>query len=212
MHRARSTRNRAAASATPTTTGRSTRISRQNSRCARCVPEMAEDRTDSGANLSEFVGHEEEGLVIEAGELGAQPRGVVLLLNVDDLFDGGDGLERNVVVVTVFEDDEAAADVLQEEIESEIAVGHGGDGVNGIGIAATNEITEFLIDDVDFLAVVEFGGEVSYPFADDFADATELFVAIGVGAFAFENHFATLEHGAFRDEDDGVAAGIFAAG
>src|SRR5713101_8553678 len=161
--------------------------------------------------LGHFIGHEEEGLVIKAGELGAQSRGVVLLLDVDDLFGGGDGLEGNVVVVTVFEDDETAADVFQEEIESEIAVGHGGDGVNGIGIAAADEIAELLVDDVDCFTVVEFGGEVSYLLADDVADAAELFVAVGVGAFAFEDHLAAFKHGAFGDEDDGVAAGILAA-
>src|SRR5712692_11568778 len=137
-------------------------MSRLISLFPRCAPEVAEDRTDRGANLSHYVGHEEEGLVIKAGELGAQPRGVVLLLDVDDLFGGGDGLERNVVVVAVLEDDETAADVSQEEIESEIAVGHGGDGVNGIGIAAADEIAELLVDDVDCFTVVEFGGEVSY--------------------------------------------------
>src|SRR5712692_9302416 len=161
--------------------------------------------------LGHFIGHEEEGLVIKAGELGAQSRGVVLLLDVDDLFGGSDGLERNVVVVAVLEDDEAAADVFQEEIESEIAVGHGGDGVNGIGIAAADEIAELLVDDVDCFTVVEFGGEVSYLLADDVADAAELFVAVGVGAFAFEDHLAAFKHGAFGDEDDGVAAGILAA-
>src|SRR5216683_1996722 len=139
--------------------------------------------------LGHFIGHEEEGLVIKAGELGAQSRGVVLLLDVD----------------------ETAADVSQEEIESEIAVGHGGDGVNGIGIAAADEIAELLVDDVDCFAVVEFSGEVSYPLADDVADAAELFVAVGVGAFAFEDHLAAFKHGAFGDEDDGVAAGILAA-
>src|SRR6266851_1837399 len=161
--------------------------------------------------LGHFIGHEEEGLVIKAGELGAQSRGVVLLLDVDHLFGGGDGFEGDVVIMAVLEDDEAATDVFQEEIESEIAVGHGGDGVNGIGIAAADEIAELLVDDIDCFTVVEFGGEVSYLLADDVADAAELFVAVGVGAFAFEDHLAAFKHGAFGDEDDGVAAGIFAA-
>jgi len=109
-----------------------------------------------------------------------------LLLDVDDLLDGGNGFERDVVVVPVLENHEAAADVLQEEIESEIAVGHRSDGVNGIGIATADEIAEFLVDDIDFPAVVEFGGEVPNSVADDFADAAELFVAVGVGSLAFK--------------------------
>src|SRR5437016_13446378 len=136
---------------------------------------------------------------------------VVLFLDVDDFFGGGDSFKRNVVVVAVLEDHQAPADVFQEQIESEIAVGHGGDGVNGIGIAAADEIAKLLVDDIDFLAVVEFGGEVSHPFGDDVADATKLFVTIGVGGFPFKNHFTAFEHGAFGDQYDGVAAGILAA-
>ncbi len=113
--------------------------------------------------------------------------------------------------MAVLEDDETTADVFQEEIESEITVGHGSDGVNGIGIAAADEITELLVDDIDFPAVIEFGGKVPNSVADDFADAAELFVAVGIGGFAFEDHFAAFEHGAFGNENDGVAAGILAA-
>ena len=36
-------------------------------------------------------------------------------------------------------------------------------------------------------------------------------MSVGVGGFAFENHFAAFEHGSFRDQDDRVAAGILAA-
>ena len=36
-------------------------------------------------------------------------------------------------------------------------------------------------------------------------------MTVGVGGFPFKNHFAAFEYGAFGDEDDGVAAGIFAA-
>src|SRR5207244_10943915 len=119
--------------------------------------------------------------------------------------------ERDDVVVAVLEDRQAPVDVFQEQSESEIAVGHGGDGVNGIGIAAADEIAKLLVDDIYFLAVVEFGGEVSHPFGDDVADATKLFVTIGVGGFPFKNHFTAFEHGAFGDQYDGVAAGILAA-
>src|SRR5437867_347609 len=157
----------------------------------RCPPKI------SGERLSHFVGHEEERAHFETGILRAKAVGIVLLLDVDDFFGGSDSFERNVVVVAVLEDDETAANIFQEEIESEIAVGHRGDGVNSIGIAATNEIAELLIDDVDFLAVVEFGGEVAHLFSNNIADATELLMAVGVSTLAFENHFATFEHGAF---------------
>jgi hypothetical protein len=169
------------------------------------LPEMLEK------SLSHFVGHKEEWTHFEAGVLGAKAIRVVLFLDVDDLLDGRDGIQGDIVVVAVLEDDEAAADVLQEEIESEIAVGHGSDRVNGIWIAAADQITELLVDDIDFPAVIEFGGKVPNSVADDFPDAAELFVAVGVGGFAFEYDFAALEHGAFGNENDGVAAGILAA-
>jgi len=57
--------------------------------------------------LSHFIGHEEEGTHFEAGVLRAKAAGIVLFLDVDDLLGGGDGFERNVVVVAILEDDEA---------------------------------------------------------------------------------------------------------
>src|SRR5438876_1706704 len=171
----------------------------------RCPPKI------SGERLSHFVGHEEEWAHFEAGVLRTKAVGIVLLLDVDDLLGGGDGVQRNVVVVAVLEDDETATDFFQEKIQSEISVSHGGDGIDSVGIAASNKVAELLIDDVDFLAVVEFGGEVTHFFGNDIANAAEFFVAVGVGAFAFENHFAAFEHGAFGDEHDGVAAGILLA-
>src|SRR5258708_20231432 len=74
--------------------------------------------------LGHFIGHEEEGLVIKAGELGAQSRGVVLLLDVDHLFGGGDGFERAVVIMAVLEDDESAPDFFPDAAPSPIALGH----------------------------------------------------------------------------------------
>src|SRR6266478_5409443 len=137
------------------------------SSCANVNPEYV-DRASSIADvaharywtrsLSHFVGHEEERAHFEAGVLRAEAAGVVLLLDVDDLFGGGDCLERDVVVVAILEYYETAADIFQEEIESEIAVSHRSDRVNGVGVAAANEIAEFLIDDVDLFAIVEFSG------------------------------------------------------
>ncbi len=64
----------------------------------------------SGERLSHFVGHKEEGAHFEAGVLRAKAVGIVLFLDIYDLFGGGDGFEGNVVVVAVLEDDETAAD------------------------------------------------------------------------------------------------------
>jgi len=71
-------------------------------------------RKISAERLSHFVGHEEERAHLEAGVLRAKAVGIVLLLDVDDLLGGSDGVQRNVVVVSVLEDDETAADFFQE--------------------------------------------------------------------------------------------------
>src|SRR5260370_41796135 len=73
-------------------------------------------------------------------------------------------------------------------------------------------MAEPLVDDIDCFAAVEFRGELLNLFTDDLADAAELLVTIGVRTFAFKDHFAAFKHGAFGDQHDGVAAGLFAAG
>src|SRR5260370_7282792 len=134
-------------------------------------------------SLSHFVGHEEERAHFEAGIFRSEAVGVVLLLDVDDLLGGGNSFERDVVVVAVLEYDETAADTLQQEIEGEITVSHRSDRVNGVGVAAANEITELLIDDVDFLAIIKFSGNFPDFFAANFPDASDLFLPLPLAAF-----------------------------
>src|SRR6266705_4672650 len=155
-----------------------------------------------------FARHQEERTLFENGVLWAEPFGVVLFFDVDNFLSCGDGLERNVVVMAVPEDDEPPADIFQQKVQGEIAVGHGCDRVDGIGVAAADEIAELLVDDIDSLALVELGREIADSFGDDVTDAPEVFVAESVCLSAFEDHFAAFEHGAFRDENDGIAAGI----
>src|SRR5947208_6385607 len=151
-----------------------------------------------------LVGHKEQGTHLEARVLRTQPLRIVLFLNVDKFFRGGNGFERNVVVVAVLENNQASTDIFKEQIQGKVAIGHRRDGVNGVGIAATHEIAELLVDDVDSFSVIEFGGEVAHSFRHDFANAAELFVAEGVGLHAFENHFAAFEHSSLRDENNRV--------
>ena len=141
----------------------------------------------------------------------AKTLGVVLLFYVDEFFCGGDGADGNVVVAPFFENHEAAESFVENEVKREIAVGHGHDGIERVGIAGADEVAEFLADDFDFLALVEFGGAIFYFFGDDFADATQFFVAVGVSGFTLEDHFAAFEHGPFGYENRGVVAGILVA-
>jgi len=54
-----------------------------------------------------------------------------------------------------------------------------------------------LVDDIDFPALLEFGGKALI-LRRRFRDSAELFVAVGIGAFAFEDHLRRFEHGAFE--------------
>src|SRR5205814_10300815 len=128
-----------------------------------------------------LVGHKEQGTHLEARVLRTQPLRVVLLFNVDKFFRGGNGFERNVVVVAVLENNQASADIFKEQIQGKVAIGHRRDGVNGVGIAATHEIAELLVDDVDSFSVIVFCGDVAHCFRREFSSAAELFVGDGVG-------------------------------
>jgi len=155
--------------------------------------------------------HEEQGLVGEAGVLGAKALGVVLLFYVDEFLGSSDGADGRVVVAAFFEDDQAAESFIEDEVQREVAVSHRHDGIEGVGIAGADQVAEFLADDFDFLAFVEFGGTILHFFGDDVADTAKLLVAVGVGFATFEDHFAAFEHGAFGNQDRGVVAGIFVA-
>jgi hypothetical protein len=74
-----------------------------------------------------FAGHDEQRLHFEAAEMRPEPGGVVVLLHVYDFFRGDDGVDRHVVVAAVLEHDEPAVNAIQQQIESEVAVGHGND-------------------------------------------------------------------------------------
>src|SRR5437899_4447214 len=127
------------------------------------------DQLDESAH---FAGHDEERPHFEAGVMRAETLGVVVLLDVDDLFRGGDGVNGHVVVAAVFQNDQAAVNFAENEIEREIAVSHGNDGIDRVGIAAAYEVTQLLVDDLDFLAVVVLGRNVGEFFGDEIADAT----------------------------------------
>src|SRR5713101_1950284 len=88
-----------------------------------------------------FAGHDEERPHFEAGVMRAKTLGAVVLLDVDDLFRGGDGVDGHVVVAAVFQNDQAAVNFAENEIEREIAVSHGNDGIDRVRIATAYEIT-----------------------------------------------------------------------
>ena len=60
---------------------------------------------------------------------------------------------------------------VRGQVEGEVAVGHRHDGVDGVRIAAADEVAELLVDDVDLLSLVVLGGGVLQMRGDDVADA-----------------------------------------
>src|SRR5579859_2824957 len=131
-----------------------------------------EEQGKPSPKSAHLVGHEKKRTHLKARILRTQPLRIVLFFDIDKFLCGGDGFERNVVVVAVFEDHQASADVFEQQVQSEVPVSHRRNGVNGVGIAAAHQVAQLLIDDVDSLAIIEFGGEFTHFFGDDIADST----------------------------------------
>src|ERR1700684_1888926 len=94
--------------------------------------------------LSHFAGHDEEWLHFEALVVRAQAVDVVLLFYTDNLLRGGNGVDGHVVVTAIPEHDEPPVNLAQEQVQSQVAIGHGDDGIDGVGIAAADEVAELL--------------------------------------------------------------------
>src|SRR5271167_240985 len=155
-----------------------------------------------------FAGHEEQRLHLKTLEYRTKAVRAVVLLHIDDLLGGSDGFDGHVVVAAVFENDQAPVNAIENEIESQVAVGHRDDGVDRVRITATHQVTELLIDDVNLFAVVEFWGELGEFLGNQLADSAQFLVTERIGGVLLENHFSAFEHGTLGDENRGIAAGI----
>ena len=51
-------------------------------------------------------------------------------------------------------------DLLQRQVEGQVTVGHGHDGINGVRIAAAHHVAQLLVDEVDRLTAVILGGQL----------------------------------------------------
>ena len=80
-------------------------------------------------------------------------------------------------------------DLTEQQVERKVSVSHGHDGINRIGVAATDQIAQLLIHDVNGLAPVVFGREFFQFLGDQVANTTQLLVTEGIGGFALEYHF-----------------------
>jgi len=134
-----------------------------------------------------------------------------MFVDVDDFFGVDNDFNGEVVVTAIFEDDKPSVDAAQDQVKGKVAIGHGDNGVKGIGVAGADQVAQFLVEDVDRFAVVKPGGAVFEFGGDEVADAAEFFVAVGIGGGILEDHFAALVHGAFGNEDNRVFAGVEAA-
>jgi len=147
--------------------------------------------------LAHLAGHDKQRLHLEALVVGTEPVDVVLLSYIHDFFRGRDGVDGQVVVTAVPEDNQPSVDFAQQQVEGEITVGHRNNGVNGIGIAAADQVAKLLVDDVDRLAHVVFGRKLLQFFRYQVSNPPKFFVTKGVGGLGFENHLSALEHRSF---------------
>lgn len=86
-----------------------------------------------------------------------EPRGVVVLFYIYDFFRGDYGVDWHVIVAAVLQHYEPAVNLVQQQVEGEVAVGHGNDRIDGIGITTADQISQLLIDYFDRLAIVVLG-------------------------------------------------------
>src|ERR1017187_8249893 len=120
-------------------------------------------------------------------------------------------MEGQVFVRAIPKDDKWSVVFAQKQIKGQVAKGNRNDGINGVGIAAANQISKFLIDDIDGFSLVVLGRKLLQFFGNQVPDATELLMAEGVGGLGLVDHFSTLKHGSLGNQDDGIVAGVLLA-
>src|ERR1700758_3385137 len=82
--------------------------------------------------LSHFAGHDEKRLHFEAGVMWPETVDIVLLFHIHNFFRGSDRVDREVVVTAIPEDDKSPVNLAEEQVQREVAVSHGNDGINGV--------------------------------------------------------------------------------
>src|SRR5579872_223595 len=109
-----------------------------------------------GYHSRKITCHDEEGLLLEALVVRPQSFGVVVFFYIYDFFRGGHSVDRYVIVSAVLEDNKSTVDLVKNQVESKIAVGHRDDRVDRVGITTADQIAQLLVDDVYEFAVVVF--------------------------------------------------------
>src|ERR1035441_2753373 len=112
--------------------------------------------------------------------MGPEAVDIVLLFYVNNFFRGSNSVDGQVVVTAIPEDDKSSVNLAQEQVQGDVAIGHGDDGVNGIGITAADQVAEFLANDVDGFTIVVLRGKLLHLLGHEVADTTEFLVAEGV--------------------------------
>lgn len=135
---------------------------------------------------SRHAGHDEDRLLDEALVLWAQAFLVVVLLDVHDILTACDHIDRDAVVDAAPEHHEPAARVIQHQIQGHVTVGYRNDGIQGIGIAGADQVTEPLVDYVNAATVVVPGRKLPEARGHFVTDPSQLLVTILVGLLALE--------------------------
>ena len=102
--------------------------------------------------------HDEERGHLEAFELWPQAIGVIEAVDVDGLLRAGYDVDRDIVVATVLKHHQASMDLLEKKIQRQVAIRHGCNRIDGVGVAAAHEIAKLLVHRVHGAAVVVLGG------------------------------------------------------
>ena len=61
-----------------------------------------------------------------------------MLVHIDKFGRTGDDINRDVIVAAVFKNDESTVNPIEDQIQSEISIRHGDDGIDGVRIASSD--------------------------------------------------------------------------
>ena len=79
-----------------------------------------------------------------------------MLFHIYKLLCTGYNIQRGIVIPAIPQYHQAAVDSFQDQVQCKISIGHGHNGIDGIRISSPYQISQVLIDDIDWSSIVEF--------------------------------------------------------
>ncbi len=105
-----------------------------------------------------FACHYEQRLGFKALVIGTEAVAIVILFDVHHLLDASHHFDGDIIVAAIAKAHQPSLRIIVNQVQSQITEGHGDDGIDGIRVAAPDEISEPLVNHIYFSAFVELYG------------------------------------------------------